>query len=292
MTVYPIEINGETLYPGGDYKKFKERQAGCHKKSDWTWRWGKEKFAFGLENGFIVLKKGKDGKTRIYTKTYLHCTIEKQENGKFSLDYPEQIGKAYTTLSFMENEVSNDAGKRELDKIFPNANDLFKNPKPSKLITNLIKMVCNKKDACILDFFAGSGTTGQAVLELNRMDQGTRQFILCTNNEITNMNPNGIAYDVTSKRLKRVMCGECYDGKKEFEWLKTEEPYKENLEVYEIKEIANFDSTINHTPFDVIDETLYGLHKFTSLQDKIEWVCEHFEYTQKILEKITSNSKD
>lgn len=75
-------------------------------------------------------------------------------------------------------------------------------------------------EGIVLDFFAGSGTTGQAVLELNKEDGGNRKFILCTNNEKTDNNPNGIAYDVTSKRLKRVMTGCCYDRNSDFEWIK------------------------------------------------------------------------
>jgi adenine-specific DNA-methyltransferase len=58
-----------------------------------------------------------------------------------------------------------------------------------------------KKDSLILDFFAGSGTTGQAVLELNRDDNGKRKFILCQNNE------NNICMSVTYERLKRIIKG-------------------------------------------------------------------------------------
>ena len=53
----------------------------------------------------------------------------------------------------------------------------------------------------VLDFFAGSGTTGHAVLELNKEDGGNRKFILCTNNE------NNICEEVTYQRVKRVMVG-------------------------------------------------------------------------------------
>lgn len=87
------------------------------------------------------------------------------------------------------------------------------------LIKHLIKLQYSNSFV-VLDFFAGSGTTGQAVLELNKVDGGKRKFIVCTNNEITENNPNGIAYDVTSKRLKRVMTGSCYDGTNDFEWIK------------------------------------------------------------------------
>lgn len=58
-----------------------------------------------------------------------------------------------------------------------------------------------RKNALTLDFFAGSGTTGHAVLELNKEDGGNRQFILCTNNE------NNICSDVCYPRIKKVITG-------------------------------------------------------------------------------------
>ena len=60
----------------------------------------------------------------------------------------------------------------------------FDFPKSIYLIIDILKLV-SKEDAIILDFFAGSGTTGHAVLELNKEDGGNRKFILCTNNEIS-----------------------------------------------------------------------------------------------------------
>ena len=62
-------------------------------------------------------------------------------------------------------------------------------------------VIHNKENAIILDFFAGSGTTGHAVLQLNKEDNGKRSFILCTNNE------NKIAEDVTYERMKKVIKG-------------------------------------------------------------------------------------
>ena len=173
----------------------------------------------------------------------------------------------------------NSAGTKELEKIL--GKDKFNNPKPVDLIKRCINI--GNSNAVVLDFFAGSGTTGQAVMDLNRDDGGDRRFILCTNNEITSTTPNGIAYDVTSKRLRRIMAGECYDGNKNFDWIKNNEPYGDNLDVCEIETVANFESTEGKTPFDVIDETLYGKKKM-NLKDKIKWVCENFDNTQKTVE--------
>ena len=66
--------------------------------------------------------------------------------------------------------------------------------KPLKLVERILEL-SNKKNAIILDFFAGSGTTGQAVLEMNKKDNGNRKFILCTNNE------NKICENITYKRV-------------------------------------------------------------------------------------------
>ena len=132
----------------------------------------------------------------------------------------------------------------------------------------------------ILDFFAGSGTTCHAVMELNREDGGNRKCILVTNNEITSLNPNGIAKDVTTKRLKRIMSGSCYDGGTNFKWREKNTPYGDGLEVLEIESISDTDLNI----FDKIDEKLYGKDFTHSKQEKIKWVCENFEATCKSLE--------
>jgi adenine-specific DNA-methyltransferase len=84
----------------------------------------------------------------------------------------------------------------------------FENPKPTKLIEAIIKLGCIKTDAVVLDFFAGSGTTGCAVLNLNKEDGGHRKFILCTNNE------NNICKSITYPRIQRVISGYKYNGKK------------------------------------------------------------------------------
>lgn len=82
--------------------------------------------------------------------------------------------------------------------------------KPIRLIKQLIKGITGnlKKDVVVLDFFAGSGTTAEAVLTLNKEDGGKRKFIVCTNNE------NGIAENVTLSRIRNVMTGIKPDGKK------------------------------------------------------------------------------
>lgn len=272
---YEIELNGRKFYPGGSLEGMRERHNGSHGVTDWVWRWSKSAVAWGIKEKLFVVKND-----RIYTKSYLNC---RKKNGKNELEMIDTT-KAYTTLSYMDNRFSNDNGKKEFDLIFDNGSVLFKNPKPTALIYELIKMVSGNNNAIILDFFAGSGTTGQAVLELNNTDGGNRRFILCQSNEITDTTPNGIALDVTTKRLKRTMTGECYDGSKDFKWLEKHKPLGGSLDVYEIASVSNAEKVAGKTAFDVIDETLYGKEKFKTLKEKIEWVCENFDGTQKMIE--------
>ena len=85
----------------------------------------------------------------------------------------------------------------------------FNNPKPVALIKDLIFLMGNQ-NALVLDFTAGSGTTAQAVLQLNSEDNGNRKFILCTNNE------NNICTDVCYPRVEKVINGYYKNGNGEF----------------------------------------------------------------------------
>ena len=79
----------------------------------------------------------------------------------------------------------------------------FNNPKPVSLIKHLIKL--SKKNNLILDFFAGSGTTAEAVIELNYEDGKNRKFILCTDNQDNNGNGLKIAEDICYPRVQKVI---------------------------------------------------------------------------------------
>lgn len=83
--------------------------------------------------------------------------------------------------------------------------EIFNNPKPIEMIKQILEMVIYK-DGIVLDAFAGSGTTGHAVLEKNIEDGGNRKFILCTNNE------NNICEEITYQRIKTVITGKREDG--------------------------------------------------------------------------------
>lgn len=106
----------------------------------------------------------------------------------------------YKTVWFDKKYDASEYGTKLLRKILPGCD--FDFPKSLHTVYDCIHAVVgNKKEATILDFFAGSGTTGHAVLELNKRDKGSRRFILCTNNE------NDIAKKVTYPRIKKVIKG-------------------------------------------------------------------------------------
>lgn len=108
----------------------------------------------------------------------------------------ESEGKRIDTLW---NDLPENAfGSSELDKIL-GKKGMFDNPKPVGLIKRCIDI--GKKNALVLDFFAGSGTTAQAVQQLNLIDGGGRHFILCTNNQ------NDICTNVTYPRIYNVISG-------------------------------------------------------------------------------------
>ena len=107
-------------------------------------------------------------------------------------------------------------GTNEVKELFPTVKKVFTNPKTIKLIKDLISYSCNQNDV-ILDFFAGSGTTGHAVMQLNAEDNGNRKFIICQKDEPIDTTKNKDAYNfcisnnlkpvissITIERLKRV----------------------------------------------------------------------------------------
>ena len=233
---------------------------------------------FKYEDEFVA-ERGKYA----LTQTLDYNSLQYSEGMDYEIEFKGR--KFVPGLSFIDNVYSNDNGKKELDTIFKNGSQLFKNPKPTKLISTLVKMVCGNKKGVVLDFFAGSGTTGHSVLDLNRELNLDLTYILCTINEQTPTTPNGIACDVTSKRLKRIMSGQCYDGDTDFDWIKKNKPYGDSLDVYDIDMVADNATEQGRTPFDVIDETLYGKVRFSTMREKIEWVCQNFQRTEKYIEE-------
>lgn len=100
-----------------------------------------------------------------------------------------------------------DEAKKEIQSIF-GKQTAFDTPKPVRLMERVLQIGAPEKDALILDFFAGSGTTGHAVLKMNMADGGNRRFILVSSRESTDIEPDkNICRDVCATRIRRVING-------------------------------------------------------------------------------------
>ena len=97
-----------------------------------------------------------------------------------------------------ERYCDNQNAKQEMRQIFPEQNDVFSTPKPSGLIKRILQ-IATDKDSIVLDSFAGSGTTAQAVLALNKEDGGNRRFVLIECEDYVD--------SITAERVRRVMRG-------------------------------------------------------------------------------------
>jgi len=141
-----------------------------------------------LEEEYIKLLKdnrivfGKNGKGKPSRKRFLS----------------DAMGKGLTPKSIWDDVGTTTNGTQELEDIL--GEKKFNNPKPVSLMRRILELTTDK-NSVVLDFMAGSGTTGHAVLEANKEDGGHRSFILCTNNE------NNICTKVCYPRISKVIKG-------------------------------------------------------------------------------------
>jgi len=219
-------------------------------------KWGQENIDNEIKNGTIFMIKDADYFSIRYQKGLIGYVV------------PDKFLDP-TKFDVKDNEY----GRKQLEQLV--GKGMFQYPKNTPLIKTLIKMYGkDKKDITILDFFAGSGTTGQAVLELNKEDGGNRKFILCTNNE------NNICTDITYPRIKRAIEG--YD---------TFKPLGGNLKYFKTDFIDNsinrdqlyYDLTekcipilcIKENCFEIIDST--SEYMIFSNKTKDKYTCIYFD---------------
>jgi len=214
--VYDIEYNGTIIHP--------RKQ----------WVWSKERLETAIENDEVEFNLQRDGSYSVRAKKYLF-----DEQGNIRRGKP---------LSVMTRPLTQD-GTEEIRRIF-GSEDTFKFSKPSELIRFLIALEVNDlpgKSLTVLDFFAGSGTTGEAVMNANAKDNGNRRFILCTNNE------NNICREVTYERIKRVIEKEGYSDSLKYYKIDyipiSERMYYEYADelLLHIRELVELESGINFT---------------------------------------------
>jgi len=161
---------------------------------DGCWRWGKEsgeKLALADLTGplpIVVAKKRQDGEWNIYEKSRKATTKAKS--------------------IWDDTAVISEQGTLELGEL--GLGDVFDHPKPVQLVKRSLQ-IASKPGDLILDFFGGSGTTAQAVMELNKADGGNRQFILVQLPELTAADSPAHKAgfkkisDITIERAKRVI---------------------------------------------------------------------------------------
>lgn len=147
------------------------------------WRWSMEK----------IEREGADRLEWIHGKNgwtpYFRIFAENRRGRPVETIWPfEEVGSTRTAKNDLKHAIGDTS---------------FNTPKPIALIDRILKISISV-NSTVLDFFAGSGTTGHAVMKLNAEDGGKRKFILVTNNE------NDICEKVTYERLKRVMEKEGY----------------------------------------------------------------------------------
>lgn len=156
-----------------------------------------------------------------------------------------QQGSVCKTIWFRSEVGDTQEGTRDLKQVFE-GKGVFTSPKPLKLLQRVLELATTQ-ESIILDFFAGSGTTGHAVMKLNAEDGGNRRFILCTNNE------NNICREVTYERIKRVIDKEGYAATLKYfkvEYIPVSErmyyEYADELLAH-IRELVELENGINFT---------------------------------------------
>ena len=184
------------------------------KGADCVWRLISTRLLHDWKLGYIKVSKNKSKACpNEYSLQYLpDGVIRKIESGDLEVisrenDLPSlKLGKNETVGSdiptiWTEKDFFTTKGSSYVRNIF--GDKRFPYPKPLEFIVELLR-ASTSDNSLIVDFFAGSGTTGEATMLLNKETRGNRRFILCTNNE------NGICREVTYERIKRVIDKEGY----------------------------------------------------------------------------------
>lgn len=187
------EINGERYIKNDDflrksfgkYEKTGDRRCFYEEIEKYKGARKKREIDEKLASGEYFLEETGSGAHKV-------CRYEKVADSR---------SKLYSIIRILSEE-----GKKDLEKLGITG---FEYPKPVELVKILVD-AASTKNSVVLDFFAGSGTTGQAVLRLNKEDGGARAFILCTSDE------NGICRKITWQRLQRAMQAEECGGNTRF----------------------------------------------------------------------------
>ena len=262
---YPIETpNGDVAYP---------TKGRC-------WFTSKERMKELIEDNRVWFGRNGDGVPRI--KRFLSEV---------------QSGTVPVTWWKREDFGDNQEATQELRALFNDTGVPFETPKPVRLIKKILELATNKEDNdIVLDFFAGSGTTAQAVLEINEEDQGNRRFILVQLPDPTEHEHYATIADVTKERIRRVINKPSDNNENKLEQgFKVYKMHQTNIrkwELYDKDSMTNLDEEIDlftnaplkegYKAIDVITELM--LHQGYPLDSRIDhsnesdnvlWIVKH-----------------
>ncbi len=247
---YPFYYSENGILSTEEFSNSKQLMPINTKGIERVWLWDKDRAQQNLKELKVVVRKGK---ATVYYK--------RREQGRIKP----------TTFWYGSKYNANAYGTRLLDEILPK-ND-FDYPKSLFSVLDCIDLFL-PPNGLVLDFFAGSGTTGHAALELNEEDKGRRAFILCTNNE------NNICSNITYPRIKKILQG-YVNGKKRVEgyggnlnYYKTlfvpQEPTDKNREL--LTKEAEEMLCLRESTFElVLEKTEYKIYKNSKKYLGIVW---------------------
>lgn len=162
-----------------------------------------------IDNEYGRWRKGYVGVQELIDDNLLILTVDRNDEKCIKKIIPPDKETTTAIDSIILDCGSASTGTLQIKELF-NKKKVFDTTKPLEIEKFLLNLgVYNKPNAIVLDCFAGSGTTGNAVLELNKDDGGLRKFILCTNDE------GNICEKVTYERIKKVIKGYEFKGKKD-----------------------------------------------------------------------------
>jgi adenine-specific DNA-methyltransferase len=203
---------------------------GIYPREKKQWKYGQDFITKMEDSHQLILKNG---------RPYLKIRPEDEEDTTFKPFWSHFLNKdTYGTA---------ETGKSELKSILKGNDKGFDTVKPLGLMTKIIFHSSLNRNITILDFFAGSGTTGQAVMQVNAKDGGERKFIICTNNE------NNICHDITYERIKNSI---------------QKEKHEASLKYYKIEYIPISDKLY----YEYADELLEHIRELVELENGVNFL--------------------